>query len=165
VAGNQLTDLSAFVGVERVITLSGSPSKHQALLHLAEATSRHPAVKDRAAFLKAIFDREEVTSTGIGSGVAIPHARLASISTFVITIGLCRRGVDFSAPDRIPTQVVVMIAGGEKDRSAYLRVLATVAARLKHSSLCKALLDAPDAKTVLERFLEDSGGPGAGRNP
>jgi mannitol/fructose-specific phosphotransferase system IIA component (Ntr-type) len=153
VAGNPLTDLSAFVGVERVITLSGSPSKHQALLQLAEATSRHPAVKDRAAFLKAIFDREEVTSTGIGSGVAIPHARLTSISNFVITIGLCRRGVDFSAPDQIPTQVVVMIAGGEKDRTTYLRVLATVASRLKDCSLCKALLDAPDAKTVLERFL------------
>lgn len=153
-AGPQLTDLRSFVDTDRVLTLSGSPSKHQALLQLAETTSKHPAVKDRAAFLKAIFDREEVTSTGIGRGVAIPHARLASVTEFVITIGLCRSGIDFSAPDAIPTQIVVMIAGGEKDRQAYLRVLATVAARLKDNALCKAMLDAPNATAALARFLD-----------
>jgi mannitol/fructose-specific phosphotransferase system IIA component (Ntr-type) len=153
VAGTQLVDLAPYVDPDRVIHFSGTPSKREVLTRLAERTVAHPSIKDAKAFMKAIFDREEVTSTGIGGGVAIPHARLSTIRGFVISMGLSPQGLDFIAQDGVPVRIVVMIAGSEQDRQTYLRVLATVAARLKNAALCKALLEAKDDEQVLARFL------------
>jgi mannitol/fructose-specific phosphotransferase system IIA component (Ntr-type) len=145
-------DLRPFVSTDRVLFLPGALGKREVLLRLTEVTSRHPAVGDKPAFVKAIFDREDVTSTGIGAHVAIPHARLPSVSGFVISIAVLADGVDFGAQDRSPVRVVVMIAATEQDRQAYLLVLATVAARLKDQRLCEAISQAGDAETVIARF-------------
>ncbi len=147
-------DLSAFVSAERVVVLDGAIGKREALARLIEATVVHPLVTDKAGFTKAIHDREEVTSTGIGGGVAVPHARLASINGFVITIGLFPKGIDFSAQDRHPVHVAVMIAATDQDRKTYLMVLATVASRLRTPRLVQHLLGAlPDHERVVGLFL------------
>ncbi len=147
-------DLAPYVSAERVVVLGAVVGKREALSRLIEATIVHPLVTDKIGFAKAIHDREEVTSTGIGGGVAVPHARLASIDGFVITIGVSPRGLEFSAQDRHPVHVVVMIAATDQDRKSYLMVLATVAARLRSPRLVQQMVAAvPDCGRIADLFL------------
>jgi mannitol/fructose-specific phosphotransferase system IIA component (Ntr-type) len=146
-------DLRPYLDPERVLFLPGSPDKRQALLTIGERLCRHPAVPDHAAYIKAIFDREYVTSTGIGGGVAVPHAQLPGITDFVLALGLCPDGIDFAAKDSKPVRVVVMIAAPTDDRPAYLKTLAGVASRLNRPSSLLAMLAARDGTEAIAAFL------------
>jgi mannitol/fructose-specific phosphotransferase system IIA component (Ntr-type) len=137
-----------------VLVIPGQPAKHHVLSALIALTTDHPAIGDRAAFAHAIHDREEVTSTGIGSGVAVPHARLPSVGGFVLSIGLIPAGVDFAAQDRKPVYIVVMMAATDQERQTYLRVLAAIAGRLKAATTLPAMLAAAgDPDRVVAAFL------------
>lgn len=144
-----LLDLAPFLSPERVVFLAGSPSKRDALLYVAEITAAHFPPKDRAAFVKAIFDREDVTSTGIGNGVAIPHARLPALPGCVISVAICLGGIDFAARDQQPVRLIVMIAARDRDRAEHLRVLATVASFMQDASLRDRLIHSHDAAAVV----------------
>lgn len=151
--GEPLLDLSPFLHPERVVFLNGSPSKRDALLYVAEVTAAGFPPKDRAAFVKAIFDREDVTSTGIGNGVAIPHARLPSLPGCMISVAICQAGVDFGSRDGKPVRIMVMIAARDRDRAEHLRVLASVASRVQDAARRDRLIDARSAQAVIDVLL------------
>lgn len=148
-----LVDLGPFLHPERVVFLNGSPTKRDALLYIAEVTAAQFPPKDRAAFIKAIFDREDVTSTGIGNGIAIPHARLPSLPGCLISVAICLSGIDFASRDGKPVTLVVMIAARDRDRSEHLRVLASVASRLQDSVLRSRLLEAKSAQAIIDALV------------
>lgn len=143
-------DLRQVMDDGRVLFLPAGIDKSGALSVLAEVTAADPRVGSRDEFLHALHDRERVSSTGIGGGIAVPHAKLASIEGFVVSVGISRAGIPFEAKDGHPVQIVVMIAASEREREAYLRVLATVAARLKQPGVCEALLAAETPAAVVE---------------
>lgn len=130
-----LVDLGAYLAADRIISLPPGTGKDDALHRLCAACAAHPAITDTAAFARAIFERERVSSTGIGSGIAVPHAKLPSIDDFVMAVGLSETGVDFAAKDGEAVHILVMIAASDQARDAYLRVLATVASVLKRDAL------------------------------
>lgn len=151
--GPTLVDLAAYVSTERVRFLASGLEKPVALRELAELTASHPSVTDRGAFLQAIYEREEVSSTGIGGGIAVPHAKIPSVAGFVISIGISRAGIDFKAKDQRPVHLLVMIAASDSARDTYLKVLATVAARLKNEAVCRSMREAPDGAAVISAML------------
>ncbi len=146
-------DLRPFLAPERVLHLTGSPSKRDALLALSAAISAHPNVTNPAAWLKAVFDREDVGSTGVGGGIAVPHAQHPTVTDFVIGLALCHDGMDFAAKDGRPVHVLTMIAAPVGDRPAYLKVLASVASRLNRPGAVQAMLAARDPAHTLSVFL------------
>ena len=146
-------DLRPFLDPARVLTLSGSPSKREILVAVARTVASHPALGDHRGGLKALYDREDVTSTGIGGGIAIPHAQHPTISQFALAIARCPYGVDFAAKDGQPVRVLVMMAAPPDDRPTYLKVLAGIAARLNNQKVMAAVLDAPDSQTVIDAFV------------
>ena len=146
-------DLAPYVHPSRVVFLPGMPSKRETLIALVDHLAELPGIGNRAAFLQAILDREDVTSTGIGGGVAVPHAQLSTITIFAIAIAVCPVGIELAAKDDKPVRVVVMIAAPSSDRPAYLKILASVAARLNRSDLVARLLEARDGQEVIARFL------------
>jgi len=147
-------DLAPYVSADRVLCFDRSLGKRELLSQLIELTAAHPWVTDKVAFAQAILDREEVTSTGIGQGVAVPHARLPSVVGFVISIAVCPSGIEFAAQDGRPVHVAVMIAATDQDRKTYLRVLASVAARLRAPGVVPALAAAAgDSERIAATFL------------
>lgn len=132
-----------------MVLLQAGITKAQALRTLAVTTAGDPSITEKDAFIQAIFEREEVSSTGVGGGIAVPHAKLPYNLDFVITIGICAEGIDFAAKDGEPVSILIMIAAPESERTAYLRVLATVAAILKKSSVVTALRAAKDSESAI----------------
>jgi len=146
-------DLRPFLDPARVLTLPGSLSKREILVTVARTFANNPAIGDHRGWLKALYDREDVTSTGIGGGIAIPHAQHPSIRGFALAIARCPYGVDFAAKDNQPVNILVMMAAPPDDRPTYLKVLAGIAARLNNQKLLEAVLAAPDAHAVIDAFV------------
>lgn len=113
-----------------VVQLKGR-SKDAVLEEIVRAVQGSPDVKDVPGLLAAVREREALLSTGIGLGIAIPHARIASVSRFVVAVGRCTHGIEFGSIDGKPVTIVVLIAGPQDAQKPYLELLAQISRRLK----------------------------------
>ncbi len=146
-------DLTAYLAPDRVLILSEPPAKRDLLDRLVDMVLTAGTVSDPAAFRRAIHDREEVVSTAIGGGIAVPHARMTCIRDFTLALAIIPGGADLASRDNAPVRVVVMIAAPEEERSRYLQVLASVTARLSQPARREALAQATEPRTALDLFL------------
>jgi fructose-specific phosphotransferase system IIA component len=105
-------------------------------------------------FINEVIKREEIESTGIGGGVAFPHARTDSVSSIVITFVRSREGIDFKAIDEKPVNIFFMIGTPKKDVSLYLKLLARISRLMKKEENKKQLMAAQTPKDVLRLITE-----------
>jgi len=87
----------------------------------------------RNDILSAIKKRESIESTGIGNGIAIPHAKLNTIKNFYVILALSKEGIDFNATDKKPVYIIFLVLSKEQDKVLYIRILARLA-RLLHNN-------------------------------
>ncbi len=80
---------------------------------------------------RAVYAREKMMATGIGQGVAVPHARLPGLTAPLVLVGLSRTGIDFDAPDATPAKVIFLILAPQDDDGVQLEILADIAATFK----------------------------------
>lgn len=149
-------DIKDLLVPERIITLKET-TKQAALTRLVRVLARTEEVSKEKELAKAIHDRERILSTGIGSGIAIPHAKIGSVSRFVAAVGISKAGIPFDSLDFKPAHIVVMIAGPEQQNETYLRILARFTSVLKPEDTRQRIIDAKDSKMVLEIFNENAG--------
>ncbi|MBN2352041.1 MAG: PTS sugar transporter subunit IIA [Spirochaetales bacterium] len=106
-------------------------------------------VKDPDDFCQAVIERESLMSTGIGLGVAIPHAKLPSIDDFFVATAVLKTPVEWDALDRKPVRVVFLIGGPEGSQGAYLRLLAQIMLVIKNDERLRKLQGAATAEDVI----------------
>lgn len=94
--------LTNLVGHELICLDLELTRKTEAIIEMVERFVQKQVVKDREIFLKEIFERERLGSSGIGKGVAIPHARTEMIKDIVIAFGRSQKGIDFDSLDKKP---------------------------------------------------------------
>jgi PTS system nitrogen regulatory IIA component len=135
---------------ERILFLNYA-AKKDALLAMAENLADAPQVKNRQELAEEILRREELMSTAIGRGIAIPHVRLASVTDLVISVGVSKTDiVDFQPLDDEPVRLLFMIAAAYNQHAYYLQTLSFFSARLKNKDLRSSLLRAESTKEVYE---------------
>ena len=138
----------------RVIFISQT-SRHDALVELATALSSAPQVKRSDELVSEILKREELMSTAIGRGIAIPHVRLSSVTDLVMAVGVCKTPVvDFQPIDDIPVSLLFMIAAAYNQHSYYLQTLSYFSAKLKKKELRDSLLNAATTDEVYKLLIE-----------
>lgn len=98
------------------------------LVDLAAASSM---IKDRDQLLRDVREREELVTTGVGHGVAFPHAKTTSAKGIVITFGRHDKGVDFDAMDQKPVHLFFLIAAPEDAIGAHLNVMSRLSYLMK----------------------------------
>jgi mannitol/fructose-specific phosphotransferase system IIA component (Ntr-type) len=123
-------DLKDHLDASRVRDLTGR-TKDEVLAEMVEVVATSDAVGDAEALLRAVREREALLSTGIGLGIAIPHARIATVRRFVVGVGRHPTGIEFGAIDGRPVNIVVLIAGPQDAQKPYLELLAQLSRRLK----------------------------------
>lgn len=106
-------------------------------------------LKDREGFTKAVLDRETQRSSGIGRGVAIPHARNEAIGQASIALGRSRDGIDFEALDHAPVHLVFLLATPVNAGADHLKALARLARILRHNEYRQAILDAGSKDEII----------------
>lgn len=90
---------------------------------------------DAALVRDAVLEREAALRTGIGRGVAVPHARIAGITAPIVAVGVSSEGVDFDAPDGLPAHAVFLLLTPEQDDGVQLEILAAIAAAFRVEGL------------------------------
>jgi len=106
-------------------------TKEQVIEELVELSSKSPLVKDGDELLRDIVHRENMVTTGIGYGVAFPHAKTKATKGIVIAFGRSEKGIDFEAMDKKPVYVFFLIAAPEDAIGAHLNVMARLSYIMK----------------------------------
>jgi PTS system nitrogen regulatory IIA component len=142
--------LSEHLTAERVIFLQGS-SKKDVIEEMVDAVANGAEGVGRDEISRAMWRREGLMSTGIGNGLAVPHARLNGLSKAVMVAGISRDGVEgYDALDAEPVRIVIMIAAPQGQHEAYIRLLAEVAEVLKQPELRKQVTEADSPARAYE---------------
>ncbi|MHC4563165.1 MAG: PTS sugar transporter subunit IIA [Planctomycetota bacterium] len=142
-----MTELAGYLTSDRVAILAGL-TKAQAIEELVAVTAASGGI-DAETLAREIWKREELMSTGIGNGLAIPHVRMAGISSATMAVGVSAAGIsDYESLDKQPVRIVVLIAAGQGEHETYIRLLAKVADVLKEEELRQAVLDSDDPQTI-----------------
>jgi len=102
--------------------------------------------------MQALREREQQISTGIGSGVAIPHAFSDSVDQVVAAFGRSKEGVDFEALDNAPVNFVILFIVPKKDYSLHLQTLAAIARMFNNCEVRQQLMEAETIESVLDIF-------------
>ena len=126
-----------------VADLKGT-GKEEVLAELTDSLiNAHPSLK-RDEVIRVLLEREQLGSTGIGEGVAIPHGKLKKIDRQLIAFGLSRKGVDFDAMDGKPARLFFLLIAPEDSVGIHLKTLARISKLLKASLVRERLQTATD---------------------
>ena len=124
-------------------------SKQDAIIALAETLSKAPQVKNRQELFSSIIKREQLMSTAIGLGIAIPHVRLSSVTDLVIAVGASKCDIkDFEAFDDQPVRLLIMVAAACNQQGYYLHTLSFLGSRLKNPDLRNSLFSASTSDEI-----------------
>ena len=138
---------------DRIVFVSQS-AKRDALVELASALSKAPQVKYAKELETEILRREALMSTAIGRGIAIPHARISSVTDLVMAVGICKNPImDFQTLDDQPVRLLIMIAAAYNQHSYYLQTLSRVSSKLKDEKLRDSLLAAKSSEEAYKLLI------------
>jgi PTS system nitrogen regulatory IIA component len=140
----------SIISADRIVFLNYS-SRRDALLALADNLATAPQVKNRQELAAEILKREELMSTAVGRGIAIPHVRLASVTDLAVSVGVSKVDINgFQALDDEPVRILLMIAAAYNQHAYYLQALSFFSARLKNRELRESLLEAENTERIYE---------------
>ncbi len=149
--------LADILSSQRVTVRLAAPDKHGALEALARLFVDDDTRLSTASITRVFEEREALASTGVGSGVAIPHGRLAEVGSLVAAVGICRDGVDFDAIDGQPAHILVAVLGPERQTGDHLKALARFSRLLRDERVRSRLLAAEDDTAALDVLLAEDG--------
>jgi len=124
-----------------------------AIRELAELLADDEEILDPKRLLADLIRREKQSSTGIGSGVAVPHAHEDSIQRQLLAVGISREGIEFNAIDGEPVHIVALLATPRKHQKQHMELLAALSRLLQQEQVRQNLIAAENAAEVIDIFL------------
>lgn len=148
--------LSAMIPSEAIIERLESTDKKSVVTEMVGVlvAAGRIAEESSAAVVKALMNREELGSTGIGKGVAVPHAKHDGVQGLVLAFGRSEKGIEFAALDGQPVWLVFLILSSKEQSGQHLAALARVARLVRDERFCRFLREAKDAKDLAEILAE-----------
>ena len=137
------------LSLDRIVFINQS-SKHDALVQLADVLATAPQIKNASELTTEILKREDLMSTGIGKGIAIPHVRLSSVTDLVMAVGVCKKPIDFQSIDDKPVSLLFMIAAAYNQHSYYLKTISHFTAKFKQEEIVQGLINATSETEVFD---------------
>lgn len=131
-----------------------APDRVALLRDLARRIVEQGVLDDGDALFSSLWEREELASTGIGSGVAVPHCKMDRVDEVVLVIAFHRRGIDFGAPDAQPVHLFFCIVSPTRAPAAHLQCLAAISRWVKSEDRIEALLRHDDPTIILRLLAE-----------
>lgn len=142
--------ISQFLKAKAIMMDIDAREKIAAIKEMVDYLVAKKLVNDGEAFLNALAKRENLESTGIGDGIAIPHARTGAVKGLLLAFARSQEGVDFSAIDGKPSHLIFLIASPEDKKSEYIMALAKISRLLRRQHVRSKLKHAKNAQEVLD---------------
>jgi mannitol/fructose-specific phosphotransferase system IIA component (Ntr-type) len=140
--------LSDYLTLDRVVMLK-SGTKIDAIDEMTGVLIEGIDGISRRELTEHIHKREDLMSTGIGFGIAVPHVRMEGLDNAALTVGVSRNGIaDYETIDGDPVHIIVLIVAPQGRHDLYIKLLARVVTMLKDSSIRSRIIEGADSRTV-----------------
>jgi PTS system fructose-specific IIC component len=150
--------LEKMITTERIKLDIAGIDKWTLIEDLADLIATSVGGSDRETLLGDTLDREEKGSTGIGDGIAIPHARTTGVTGLVGALGISAEGIDFESTDEKPCHLIFLILAPPEESTRYLKALSAVAFVAKDPDRVSRLKSATSPDEVMAILSEVEGG-------
>lgn len=139
---------------EMVRILDKFESKSECFRYMARLLDDSGILSLPENYLKAVREREDTMSTGIGRGIAIPHARSEAVDRFGISVCLLREGMEYDAIDEEPVYLIFMIAVPEDEDVHYMKILRSMSEYLRDDEKRLALLKSQNEEELYQNVQD-----------
>ena len=123
-------------------------SKESVITELVDLLADNGALVDRDVVLEAVFVREETRSTGIGSGIAIPHGKCSGVKDLVMSVGIAAEPIDFDSIDAKPVSIIILLASPIDRTGPHIQALARISRLMLDEEFKSRLENATSAEEV-----------------
>jgi PTS system nitrogen regulatory IIA component len=135
--------------------------KQSVLDELVRHLSHKVAGIDTSELLGVLLEREQLGSTGIGDGIAIPHGKLKDLKQLIAVFGKSAAGVSFDAMDGRPVHLFFLLVAPENSAGVHLKALARLSRLLKRNGFRQKLMSVADAEQLYQVIVEEDESSGA----
>ncbi|TDQ29533.1 phosphotransferase IIA-like nitrogen-regulatory protein PtsN [Phyllobacterium brassicacearum] len=144
--------LADYIAPEGVLFDLDASSKTEALQLMSAGLSK-PSGLPVDAILTALQKRENLGSTGVGQGIAIPHTRIDGIEKPIGLLARMRKPIDFESIDDLPVDIIFVLLTPNRDTNKHLNVLAAFSRKLRSPGALKQMRTAKDAQSLYTLFV------------
>jgi len=149
--------LMNFVSLSNVAPSLEVEDKDELLAELVQMLQRSGKIGDAAPMLKSLLEREKIMTTGIGRGIAVPHAVSPEVREQTIALARIPGGADFNSLDRAPVYFVFLLVGPPEAASNHLKTLARISRLIQHTNFVESIKKAETAEEILKILAEEDG--------
>lgn len=148
--------LTEFVVPDAILPQLQADNKESAIRQMVASLKSAGKIRetDEEAIVSAILKREELGSTGIGRGVAVPHTKHPSAESIIATVALCHDGLDFESLDGEAVYILFLLISPPDRPGDHLRGLETITRHLKNDDFCSFLRQATTQQAVVDLLQE-----------
>jgi fructose-specific phosphotransferase system IIA component len=132
-----------------------SRNKSDVLKELVDILVETGKIEDADTVLRDVLKREEMGSTGLEEGIAVPHAKTEAVKTLTVAIGISPAGIDFEALDGKPSQLFFLLLAPPSQVGPHIEALSDIARMTKSKTFIRLLTAAKNAEEVEGLFKED----------
>ena len=140
---------------ECIIPELRSRTKKEVLEELTGALLNCKADLDKEALVEVLLEREQLGSTGIGDGIAIPHGKVPDLDELIVSFGRSTLGIEFDSMDGRPTHLFFLLIAPENSAGVHLRALAKISRLLKSAHFRQKLLEAGTREELFQVIQEE----------
>ncbi|HUO58691.1 MAG TPA: PTS sugar transporter subunit IIA [bacterium] len=144
-----------FLTVDAIKMSLESKTKKDVIKELVDQLVKSGKVKDKKKMVQTLMDREDLGSTGIGQGIAIPHGKSDTVSDLSAAFGLSADGISFDSLDGEPVNIFFLLVAPEGAAGAHLKALARISSLLKDKYFRKSLVSAKTPEDVIKIIQEE----------
>jgi fructose-specific phosphotransferase system IIA component len=147
-------DLTAIFTHEQISIDIASVGKKESLIELSRLFSSSGVVGNLEKFMESVLAREELGSTGIGDGIAIPHGKSPTVNKLSFAFGRSNKGVEFESLDQKPVNLLFLVASPINQDTQYIKLLACLARLIKNADFRASLIAARDEAEIYDMITK-----------
>lgn len=148
-------NLRDILTVEDIKIPLNATTKNEIITEMVEILFKNNKIQEKEKIIQALFEREELMSTGVGDGVAIPHAKAEGITKISAAFGLTKEDVDFQSLDSKPVRIIFLLIGPINQPGPHLKALSRISRLLHQADFREKLIQSGDATEALNTILEE----------
>ncbi|RUA07811.1 MAG: PTS sugar transporter subunit IIA [Fusobacteria bacterium] len=145
-----IAKITDYITEDRILLDLKAKNKKEVLLELSQLLGTSDSIDDYVVIEKALIEREKLGSTGIGKGVAIPHAKTDFAKKLTIAFGRSNNGVNFNSLDGEDVNLFFVFASPLSDSRVYLRILARISRLIREDKFRTKLINATSPQEILD---------------
>ena len=127
-------------------------SREDALHRIVHTAAEKGFIKDEKDVFAKLMERENIQSTAVGNGIAIPHCFTDDVADLIISVARSRAGLEFDSFDGKPTHVVFLLMGNRQEHSLHLKALARIARLIKSTSFVEKIVASSTVEEMVKAF-------------